>query len=105
MRATHWSVEDNPERWNDDPAPNPVDAFENWIKSEGTHEEQIVDIRDGLFLKSTVEVTVHGYIHTDKILDEQLSFEGYEPGEFYYEPTGETAVVELEMSLTARVKA
>jgi hypothetical protein len=99
MKATHWSVENDPERWGDNPQATPEIAVEQWLTDgEDGAWDAAYDASRGI---PTI-VEVHGYIETNAPLDEDVRFDGYEPGQLYFAPTGET--VRVEVSLALRVK-
>jgi hypothetical protein len=90
MKSTHWSHTDNPEAWRDDPGTDPISEAETFLE-EG--EDDSWDQREELISDGKCDVVLHGYIQTSKLLDPEVAFDGYEPGQEYFEPTGETITV------------
>ena len=93
MKSTHWYVETDPDLWSDDPRPTPTQAAEYWLE---WNDEEAWDARDDLIRIGRTVITVHGYISTNKLLEPEVAFDGYEPGDSYFEPTGEEVKVEIK---------
>ena len=99
MKSTHWSAQDHPDGWTDDPETDPIAAADRFLEED---DDGSWDHRDDLIKNSKCEITLHGWIQTKNILDPEVAFDGYEPGQEYYAPTGETLVVIVTRS--ARVE-
>jgi hypothetical protein len=93
-KTTHWSVTDNPEDWHDDPATSPIEAVKEWLTGESAQDEAWDD-RNEIMDGETVTITVHGWHETNEPLDDQHSFDGYEPGQTYFAPTKDTVKVRV----------
>ena len=93
MKATHWYVITDPEGWDDDPkgsACEAADHFFEWADDEAwDNHEQLR--RDG-----STEIIVSGYVLISEPLDPETAFDGYEPGDSYWTPTGEKVTVIIE---------
>ena len=100
MKSTYWSHSDDPEQWMDNPEETPEGAARELIEHDSDLSSDIRDdvIRGG----SPVEITVYGYIETNKLLDPEVAFDGYELGCTYFMPTGEKMTVVV--SVAYRVK-
>ena len=96
MKSTHWSAQDDPEKWDDDPSDSPQAAAEHCItwddEDDGWHA------RDDLRRDGETIVTVHGYIETNAPLPEDEQFDGYVPGCMYYARTGEQVKVKVSLA-------
>ena len=89
-KSTHWCCEEDPEEWKDDPETDPIKAAEQAFEDYG--------LRDELADMGSCNITVHGWVKTKDRLDPELVFDGYKPGDDYYVPTGETAIVTISRS-------
>ena len=85
-RATHWSVYDDTDKWDDDPADTPEKATEAYINSEPSEAPGVI--------------TAHGFARTNEPLEGDQQFDGYEPGCEYFKPTGETILVKVKFVYT-----
>lgn len=94
-QATHWSAITNPEDWRDNPKEDPVLAAQSHIED---CEDESSDDRYDLERTGSTIITLHGYIETNAPLDPDAAFDGYEPGQMYYAPTGETIKVKASVS-------
>ena len=95
MKSTHWSVNDDPERWIADPAECPAMAVECWISE---NSDDSLEDRDELTGTGAVTVTVTGWVETTALLDPEKEFEGYVPGRPYFTSTGEKLRVRLSIT-------
>jgi hypothetical protein len=95
MKSTHWSVSDNPERWIDYPATSPAMAAKHFICANA---DESWNTRDDLINTGTVDVPVMGWIETAALLDPEVAFDGYDPGDTYFAPTGETQYVRISIT-------
>jgi len=95
MKATHWTHSDDPEQWLDDPDKTPEAAAERFLICD---DDGAWDLRHELIHDGRCTITVHGYIETNATLNEEERFDGYEPGQSYFAPTGETVTVEFTRS-------
>lgn len=93
-KATHWTPTDNPEDWKDNPLADPVAAARQHIED---HDDASWDDRNELERQGSTLITLYGYIETNAPLDEQHAFDGYEPGDSYFAPTGETIKVKASV--------
>lgn len=96
MKATHWSVTDNPEDCHDDPSTSPVEAAREWLTGEYAQDEAW-DHRNSLMSGEDVQVTVHGWRETSDLLDPEVAFDGYEPGQSYFAPTKDKVVIRVRL--------
>jgi hypothetical protein len=97
MKATHWSVEEDPELWSDDPAESPEKAAAAYLDDYGdAPDDDWYDLRHG-----PITVTAHGYIETSEPLPDDQQFDGYEPGCKYFAPTKESVQVRVSLNLEA----
>ena len=94
-RATHWTHEDNPEDWTDNPADTPEEAAARVIENDN---DDGWEARNELTSDGRTTITLHGYRETDELLDENRAFDGYEPGQTYFAPTGETIKVKASIA-------
>jgi hypothetical protein len=97
MKATHWSVQDDPELWSDNPLPSPIEAVREYLTDENDSDDAW-DARSQIMDGDTVTITVHGWIETDALLDPEVAFDGYEPGQSYFAPTKDTVRVRVCLS-------
>jgi hypothetical protein len=95
MKATHWSVTDDPEAWTDDPCLDPIDAVKAYLYDD---HDASWDDRDAIMDGDVVTITVHGWCETDAPLDPEVAFDGYEPGQRYFAPTKDTVKVRVSLS-------
>ena len=96
MKATHWSVAEYPEDWHDDPSASPIEAAREWLTGEHAQDEAW-DHRDSLMRGEDIDVGVHGWRETSDLLDPEVAFGGYAPGESYFAPTLETVRVRVRL--------
>lgn len=97
MKATHWSVETDPEYWNENPNECPKVAVQLWLASNpdcSASETINLILGDG-----ADRISVHGYEATRDIPKEGECIE-YEPGIEWYRPTGEEIIVTAKLVLS-----
>lgn len=88
--ATHWSSISNPEDWKDNPQADPLAEARRHMEE---NDDESWDDRDELNRQGSTVITLHGFRETAEPLDDDQAFDGYEPGQTYYVPTGETIKV------------
>ena len=89
--ATHWSHTDDPEQWLDNPSPSALVAADQFL----IDSDDAWDNLNGLISEGRTQITLHGYRETTDPLPDEHQFDGYEPGQSYFAPTGETIVVDV----------
>jgi hypothetical protein len=96
MKATHWSAY-KPGDWSDNPLASRLAAVEQLLHDQDNDDAW--EIGDALGRLDPQTITVRGYVETREPLPEGEQFDGYEPGQPYFVPTGETAKVRVSVAM------
>jgi hypothetical protein len=96
MKATHWSAYNSPDEWGDNPQESPEKAVADLLADRDNEDSS--DIMYDVAGDWRPVVKVRGYIETREPLPEAFQFDGYEEGQPYFWPTGETLEVRVRLS-------
>lgn len=101
--STHWTAFPDAERWRDNPDSTPEAAARSFLAIGPVDDDDVWHVWDSLQDDERVDIAVHGYIETTELIpDEAQQFDGYEPGQEWFKPTGETKTMRVSLKYEVR---
>ena len=88
-KATHWIAWDGCDGWTEDDQPV-TDSQGAVLAYLAGSSDEAWDHRDDIASNGYARITLHGWRETTALLEPEQAFDGYEPGQEYFETTGET---------------